>query len=297
MADKILVTGATGTVGSLLLDQLSGTGADFRALVRNEAKAEKLRAGGVEVAQGDFEQPQTLAPALEGIDRIFLLSTPGPEQVRLQQNMIEAARRAGVRRIVKLSAIGAGPDAPTLLHDHYLIEQAIEQSGIAFTHLRPNGFMQNAFMFAHSIREQGVFYGSLRAAKVSYVDARDIAAVAKAVLTEEGYDGKAFDITGPQALSYDELAAEFSSVLGREVRYVDVSMEAVRAGMIGVGLSEWLADALVGLFDFYREGSAAHVSNAVRRITGREAMTFSQFAKDYAEAFQRSDEVGAQNAG
>jgi uncharacterized protein YbjT (DUF2867 family) len=296
MAEKILLTGATGTVGSFLLDQLVSASANIRALVRNEGKAARLRERGVEVVIADLSQPETLPPALDGVARVFLLTAPEERQVELQRNMVEAAKQAGVRHLVKLSAIGAGPLAPTLLSDHYTVEQEIEKSGIPFTHLRPNGFFQNTLMFRQTLREQGVFYGPLGDAKVSYVDARDVAAVAQAVLTSQGHEGKAYEITGPQALSYYDMAEDFSSVLGREVRYIDVPVEMLRPGMLGMGMSEWLTDALLGLFDFYKDGRAAHVSNTVREVTGREAIDFKQFAADYAQAFKSKDERGTRNA-
>ncbi len=287
MGNRILVTGATGTVGSLLLEKLSAANAEgVRALVRSHSKAESIKAGGAEAVLGDLSRPETLTSALEGVSKVFLLTSPGERQRELEGNVIEAARRAGISHLVKLSATGAGPNTPPLINNHYLIEQEIERAGIPYTHLRPNGFMQNMFMFAPTIKEQGRFYGPLGEARVSYVDARDIAAVAAAVLTGGGHEGKAYEITGPQALSYKEVAQEFSSVLGKEVQYVDVPLEAARSSMTGMGMSAWLADALIGLFEFYREGRAAHVTNTVRELTGQEATTFRQFVREHVEAFE-----------
>lgn len=288
MSKKILVTGGTGTVGSILLDKLAATGANVRALVRSHSKAESITAGGViEAVIGDLDKPETLPAALDGVEKVFLLTSPSERQADLQRNVIAAARSAGVSHIVKLSAIGAGPDTPPLIRDHYLIEQEIERAGLPYTHLRPNGFMQNMLMFAPTIKEQGAFYGPLGEAQVSYVDARDIASVAAIVLTTEGHQGKAYEITGPQALSYKDVAQEFSSVLGKDVQYVDVPMEAARASMIGSGMSPWLADRLIGLFEFYRGALAATVSQVVREVTGQEPITFNQFVRDHVEEFEK----------
>lgn len=288
MGNTILVTGATGTVGSFLVQQLAAAGVPARALVRSREKAEAIERLGLEAAVGDLDKPLTLAPALEGIERVFLLSAPEERQAELQNNLVHAARDAGVRHIVKLSAIGVGGelDAISLGRIHRETEVEIERAGIAHTHLRPNGFMQNSLMFAATIKSQGAFYAPYGDAKVSYVDARDVAAVAFKTLTEDGHEGKAYELTGPQALSYHDVARELSSALGREVKYVEIPVEAARAAMVSMGMPEWTADTLVELFNFYRDGRAVPVRDTVREVAGREPITFAQFAGDYAQAFQ-----------
>ncbi|HYG81732.1 MAG TPA: hypothetical protein VD861_15150, partial [Pyrinomonadaceae bacterium] len=146
--------------------------------------------------------------------------------------------------------------------------------------------MQNSFMFAPTIKSQGAFYAPFGDARVSYVDARDVASVAFHALTEDGHEGKAYEITGPQALSYHDIARELSAALGREVKYVEVPIEAARAAMVSAGMQEWTADTLVELFNFYKDGRADHVRDTVREVTGRDPITFAQFAKDHAQAFQ-----------
>ncbi|HWT00154.1 MAG TPA: SDR family oxidoreductase [Pyrinomonadaceae bacterium] len=288
MGSTILVTGATGTVGSFLVRKLGAAGVRARALVRSRDKAEAVESLGLEAAVGDLDKPLTLAPALAGVERVFLLSAPEERQAELQNNLVRAARDAGVRHVVKLSAIGVGGelDAISLGRVHRETEEEIERAGFAYTHLRPNGFMQNSFMFAPSIKSQGAFYAPYGDAEVSYVDARDVASVAFHALTEDGHEGKAYEITGPQSLSYHDLARELSAALGREVRYVEVPIEAARAAMVGSGMQEWTADTLVELFDFYRDGRADRVRDTVREVTGRDPITFAQFARDHAQAFQ-----------
>jgi uncharacterized protein YbjT (DUF2867 family) len=287
MANKILITGGTGTVGSVLLEKLVAADANVRALVRTPSKAERIKASGIEAVLGDLDKPETLLAALDGVDKVFLLTSPSERQAELERNVITAARSAGVSHIVKLSAFGAGPDTPPLIHNHYLIEQEIESAGIPFTHLRPNGFMQNILMSAPTIKEKGLFYGPLGETKVSYVDARDIAAVAAATLTKVGHQGKAYEITGPQALSNKEVAQEFSSVLGKDVQYVDVPLEASRSSMLGLGMNAWLVDRLIGLFEFYRDGRAAKITDVVREVTGQEPITFRQFVREHVESFEK----------
>lgn len=285
---NILVTGATGTVGSVLVEKLAAANAPARALVRSPEKAARLEKLGLETSLGDLSQPETLHSALDGIDKVFLLSAPEERQARLQSNLVEAAKSAGVRRIVKLSAIGVGSglEQIALGRVHRQTEEEIERSGISYTHLRPNGFMQNSLMFAHSIKAQGAFYAPLADARVSYVDARDVAAVAYAALMEDGHENQAYEITGPEPLSYTDMAREFSNVLGKEVKYVEVPMEAARSAMLGMGMDEWLVNALVELYDYYGAGRADMVTDDVRKVAGQEAITFAQFARDYAQAFK-----------
>ena len=288
MGKNILVTGATGTVGSFLVRKLGAAGVPARALVRGRQKAEAVEKLGLEAVDGDLSRPETLGPALAGVEKVFLLSAPEERQAELQNNLVRAAKEAGVRHIVKLSAIGVGGelDAIALGRVHRETELEIERAGFAYTHLRPNGFMQNSFMFAQSIRSQGAFYAPFGDAKVSYVDARDVAAVAFHALTGDGHEGKSYEITGPQALSYHDQAALLSAALGREVKYVEVPPEAARAAMAGMGMQEWVADALMELFNFYKDGRADQVRDTVREVTGRAPITFAQFAEDFAQAFQ-----------
>ena len=288
MTKTILVTGATGTIGSFLVEKLAAAGTQARALVRSREKAESIEKLGHEAVIGDFDKPETLKPALEGIEKVFLLSAPDPRQAELQSNLVRAAKEAGVHHIVKLSVIGIGRglESISLGRVHLETEQEIERSGIGYTHLRPNGFMQNTFAHAGTIKSQGVFYGPFGEAKESYVDARDVASVALAALTGDGHEGKAYEITGPEALSYYDIARELSSALGREVKYVEVSVETARSAMLSMGMQAWLANALVELFHFYAEEGATHVTNTVREVTGHEPITFAQFAGDYAKVFK-----------
>lgn len=286
---KILVTGATGTVGSKLVEKLAAAKAPARALVRTPEKAARIEQLGLETALGDLEQPETLRAALDGIEKVFLLSAPEERQAELQSNLIQAAKSAGgVRHIVKLSAVGVGSglESISLGRLHRQTEEEIERSGIAYTHLRPNGFMQNSFMFAKTIRTQNAFYAPLGDARVSYVDARDVSSVAFTTLTEEGHENQEYEITGAEALSYKDMALEFSTALGKEVKHVEVPMDAARGAMLGMGMQEWLVNALTELFNYYGEGRADNVTDVVRKVTGKEPITFSQFVRDYAQAFK-----------
>lgn len=286
MTDRILITGATGTNGNFLVDKLVAEDVDFQVMTRSRQSAEQFAARGIKAFIGDFDSPETLPPALEGVDKVFLLSEADPRQVEMQGNMIAATQAAGVRHLVKLSASCAGPDLPTPIKRwHYATEQQIIDSGIPYTFLRPNCFMQNTLKWARSIKNEGVFYMPIEDAVVSQNDARDIAAVAAAVLTSDGHEGQTYEITGPRALTFEEVAQDLSAALNKEVRYVRVSYEESRQRMIEHGMEEWLANAVTQTYKFMSDGGAALVTDVVARVTGNEPIPFSQFANDHAAYF------------
>lgn len=286
----ILITGATGTTGSSLVKQLASAGVKVRAMARNSAKAALLIAGeNVEIVEGDFENPQTLDAALAGgVETVFILSSPTERIAELEGNLIEAIKRAPtVGHAVKLSVIGAAPDSPLrLARAHGQVERMLEDSAIPFTFLRPHSFMQNTLAFAPTIKAQGVFYAPMGEGRIGHVDARDIARVAAKALTEPGHEGKSYTLTGPEALSYTEVAEKLSDAIGKEVKYVDVPLGAARQGMIGAGMSEWLADGLCEFYNLWRDDRVGVTTRDIQEVTKREAVAFDQFARDYAEAFK-----------
>lgn len=207
MANKILITGATGNIGADVVRLLSARGVPMRALIRNRAKAKSIELPNVEIMEGDMDKPRTLEPAMAGVDRVFLVSSPDPRQAELQANVIDAAKQAGVRHIVKLSAMGAALDGLSVFQKwHAETEQYLAQSGVPFTLLQPNSFMQNALTFADTIAKEGKFYGSMKDGKASFVDLRDVAAVAASTLADPGHEGKTYVITGPEAFSFSDMA-------------------------------------------------------------------------------------------
>lgn len=286
MTFPILVTGATGNIGSQVVKQLVAKGVPVRAFVRSREKAAALEGPGVEIALGDLGQPKTIGTALKGIEKVFLLSPGGPRQVEWQGNVVEAAQRAGVKHIVKVAALGTAPDSPlSLARWHAQTEKQIEESGLAYTHLHPHSFMQNFVGMAPMIA-QGNLYAPMKDGKISLVDVRDIAAVTVATLTEEGHEGKTYDITGPEALSYAEIAQKLSAVIGKEVTYVDILPEIARQGMLDMGFPEWLADDFIKLYEVFSAGYAAEISPVVAEVAKKAPITFDQFARDYARVFK-----------
>ena len=282
----ILITGGTGQSGVEIVRQLAATGTRFRALVRNPAKAESIRLDGVEIVQGDMADKASLAPALKGIDRMLLLSSPDATFVEAQGTVISAAKQAGVRHIVKFSAITADPKSQSIFpRMHGQIEAQVRTSGLAWTFLRPTFFMQNFLGLAEMVK-QGTIYQPAGDGKSAPADVRDIAAVAVKALTEAGHEGKAYDITGPELLSYHDMARILSDVSGHPVKYQDIPAAAARQGMLGMGMSEFSADAINQLMDQMRAGAYANTTPVVKDIAKKQPITFAQFARENAAAWR-----------
>jgi len=282
----ILVTGSTGNVGAPLIRELATKGVPTRALVHTSAKMGAVEREGVEVMVGDFGASETLDAALEGVEHAFLLTPPDPSQPEWENNFVKAAEQAGVRHVVKQSVQGADANSPMRLgRIHGECERLLEESGMAWTFLRPNLFMQTTLAFAPQVAAEGRFYAPLAEAKTSMIDVRDVAAVAARALTEEGHEGKTHELTGPEAISHRDIAEKLSTILGRPIEHVEVSFADARGGMVGAGMPEWLADALFELFEVRQAGYTAEVTNAVAEITGRKPHSYQEFARDYKEAF------------
>ena len=233
-------------------------------------------------------KPETLDVAFSGVDKVFLVTAPNPNQVTQASNAIAAARRAGSPHIVRLSAgaLDTKPDAPArVTRQHAEIDAELEASGLAYTILRPHNFMQNTLMAAQTIASDGAVYMPMKDGKVGMIDVRDIVDVAVKVLTEDGHQGKTYGLTGPASISFHDVAAGLSKALGKEVKYVDVPLEAGREALVGMGLSEWFADALNEYFKAFSEGLGDFVTGDVQQLTGHPARSFETFAHDFAQAF------------
>jgi uncharacterized protein YbjT (DUF2867 family) len=271
----ILVTGASGTVGSQVVRGLLQQGTAFCAGVHSRP----LEIEGVESRTLDFDRPETLGPALEGVRTVYLVSY----ETLHEKAMVTAARDAGVERIVKQSAWRAGDEAFIVGRWHREVEREIEGSGMAWTFLRPNMFMQNLVtVHGESIREENAFYESAGDARVSYIDVRDVARVAARVLTERGHDGRAYDLSGREAVTHAAIAEMLTQALGRTIRFVRISDEEFRQRWTSQGASEEEAEAWVDISRYFRTGACSDVTTTVHDLTGREPGSFPEFCRDYA---------------
>ncbi|TGE22523.1 SDR family oxidoreductase [Hymenobacter aquaticus] len=285
-----MVTGATGNVGTELISALANRGLTVRAGVHSLIKGDRLRNlhPELQLVELDYSKPQTLHVALTGVDRLALITPFSEDQVEIGKRVIDAAKQAGVQHIVRLSAAGADAEPGIQLGRwHREVEQHLEQSGIAYTILRPGSFMQNFVNYnAESICHEGKLYMPLGEGKVSYVDARDIAATAAHILSTPGTEhyGKAYELTGPQALSLHEVAAAIGQATGQPVTYVDVPEEAARQSMAQA--PAWMRDAMLELYSLSKAGYTASVTNTVEAITGCAPHTIQQFAHDNCNRFK-----------
>ena len=283
----ILVTGAGGTVGSEVLKQLRAAGATTRAGFHTKAKADKAKTAGIDAVTLDFAARPSIAAALRGVDKLFLLGATAPNQVQLETNVVETAREAGVRHIVKLSVLHADREDYIFGRWHRAVEKAIEKSRVPYTFLRPGGFMQNYATYqGATIRAEGRFYQP-GDHKTSHIDVRDIAAVAVRALTSAaGHEGKAYELTGPEALTHSEVAAKLSAATGRKIEFVLVPPEAMRPAMLAQGMPEFYVEALLDLERAYATGASAEITGDVQRVIGRKPHTFDQYLRDNVQAFQ-----------
>src|SRR5882762_1587543 len=280
----ILITGASGNVGREVLKQIAATGTKVRAAFQSVGKA-AVAPSGVDIVTMDYNQPETLQKALKGVERVLLVGPPTPNLTALERKAIDEIKQSETRYVVKLSAMGGrGAIYP---RQHADSEDYIKSSGLTYTFLRPNGFMQNFINYnAPTINTQDAFYGSQGESQVSHIDIRDIAAVAVKTLTEAGHEGKAYTLTGPEALSNARVAEILSDDTGREIKYVDLPPEQFKQALVDAGLPKWSADALNDLQQFYRRGEASAVTGDVEQLLGRKPISFEQFSRDYAQAFQ-----------
>lgn len=276
MSNDILVIGGRSKIGFALITELVARGESVRALVRS-AGGDRSFPEGVETFTGDLADPESLRGATAGTDRMFLLCGPTEEEVQLNRNAIDVATEAQVRLLVRSSILGSNSASETtFVRDHGACDQYLRESGVPHVVVRPNMFMQNIpENTIPSIGEDGTFYANAGDSHISMVDTRDVAAVAATLLIEPGHEGHGYDVTGPEAVSYHDVARKLSATIGRKVTYIDAPDDAVAGALRGFGLGDWLVGALVGLFRDYRasgtDGYAAHVTDTVERLTGRRA--------------------------
>ena len=280
----ILVTGPTGKVGQALTQALQAKGAAFKALARSDASAKTLEAQGVAIVRGDLSN---LGPALKGVDTLFLLSS-SPDPYPQEAPAVAAAKAAGLKRIVKLSALGASADSANgFFRGHARVERLLEDSGLEWTSLRPSFFMQNWIVYnAHAVKAGQPVYGNTGDGRMGVIDTRDIAAVAAAALTEDGHQGRVYELTGPEPLSNAQAAAKLSKVLGREVAFVPVPDQGAYQAMLGMGMPADYAWSLTTLNQAVRRGAADVATQTVELVTGQPPRSLDAFFQEHADAFR-----------
>jgi uncharacterized protein YbjT (DUF2867 family) len=282
---RYLVLGATGNIGSRVTERLVARGERPSVFVRNAKKAKALFGDRVDIHVGDLDEPRSaLATALAGIDGVFLV-TDGPDLDSQDCAVALAAKSAGVRQVVKLSTLDVQSGVGTGSW-HARGEDAVRQSGVAFTFVQPAGFMSNALGWSHAIREQGVLRTSTGQGKIAFIHPDDIADVAIAALTTRDHDGQSLVITGPEALSYGEMAEAIGHTIGKRIQFEEISDRQAYAGVVRWAGEGPYADALVDIWRAVREGRLATVSDGVQRILGRKATSFRRWAEENAAAFQ-----------
>jgi uncharacterized protein YbjT (DUF2867 family) len=283
----ILVIGGRSKIGAALVDELLDHGQQVRALVRGGEPAGTLPAA-AEAVTGDLADEGSLVTAMDGVEKVFLLSSPHSQAVGWHRNAIDAARRTQVQLLVRSSILGADRNPPAeFISAHTVSDRYLEDSGLPYVIVRPNLFLQNIpESTIPAVDASGTFYVDAGEARISMVDTRDVAAVAAVVLTQPGHAGAHYDVTGPEALSYADVAAKLTGAMGRPITYVAAPDDAVRQALLGAGLSEWFATALIGLYQDYRrsgsDGYAAQVTDIVPRLTGRPARSLDHLLAEIA---------------
>lgn len=283
----ILVTGATGTIGSDVVRILADTDRTVRVMTRHPERAAWLQELDVDVVQGDFLEPPTLAAAVDGVTHAFLLSPNVREMAEMQSNFVTAAETAAVRHVVKLSAAGANPESSwDIARWHGEVEAEVESAAVDHTFIRPVSYMQNLLDDAETIRSEGFFARATPAdARINVVDTRDVARVAARALLDSGHRGKTYKPAGPEPITFSQMASELSDVTDQPVEFRERSPQEARAAILADGAPEWLADAMVGLQVAFGKGIADLNNDHVARVTGRSPRSFGTFAEDHAELF------------
>ncbi len=286
MKSKILITGATGKTGLVLVEQLADRKAPFRALVRSVLKEPIVKKWTSDVVTGDYGDKGAMERAFDGIEKVYLLSPPSEDQSKIQTDLVDIAKKKGVKHIVKLSALGASIDSPVgLLRSHAEIEEYIKKSGMAWTFLRPHFFMDNLLMNAESVNKDGAIYSPLGDAAISPISIHDIAEVAAEILTGTGHEGKIYTLTGPESLGYWDVASTLGRVIGRTVIYVPTTFDAARQGMLQTGMPGWFVENIVGLMKIWAEGKGSVVTPDVELVIERKPISLREFFECHKDVF------------
>src|SRR5215471_10809187 len=281
----ILVTGASGNAGGAVLKEVLETNKPVKAMYRSPEDAARASKDARAVI-ADFADKPSLGRALEAVDAVYLVCSPVRELVELEGNMVDACRAAGVRHVVLNSALGAGDYAKSFPSWHRRVEDKLSASGLGYTILRPNSFMQNILTYyAPSIRAEGAFYAAMGNARTSFIDVRDVAAVAARTVTSPGHTGKTYELNGPEALTYGEVAEKITQASGRRVQYVDIPVAQQKQALLDQHMPDWQVTALLDLQAYYSGGKGGNVDDVVPTVLGRAPAAMDQFLAEFADSF------------
>ena len=282
MAERVLVTGATGNIGSQLVTGLTKYGdINVSAFVRDEGKAATLKEAGAELAVGTFEDPGAVRSAVDGVDTIVLITAPNPNAADQASGVLAASKDAGVRKVVRISALKASTDGPTdNTRQHGRTDDEIRSSGLTYTILRPHFFMQNVFMSAQSIASEGKMYWGMGDGKLGMIDVRDIVDCAVKCVRSDEYDNQILNLTGPESISFHDVANSLADGLQRPVNYVPVPVEAVEQCLHDMGMGDWFPVVMRDYSDAYSNSWGDFVTADVERVTGHPARSIDVFTRE-----------------
>lgn len=283
----ILITGATGKTGGEVARQLAAADVPFRALIRNPDKAEELNTLGAELVFGDIADKAFLSRALSGIDKAFLVMPNDEQQLVLEKQFTDAAVIAGVQHLVYLSSLESVPESTNpITRNHVAAENHIRESGVTWTIMRPTFFMQNFETSAPRIKDAGQIVMPVGNGTVSATDLRDVGEVIRETLTKTGHENKSYDLTGPELLTFTEIAARFSKVLGTPVEFIDQPMEEFAELLRTIGLNEWRVDAVCKELEAIGAGVVDHTTDTIEELLGRPPFSLEQYITDHLSLFR-----------
>lgn len=282
----ILLTGVTGKTGGASAQALLKKGVPLRAIVRNAEKAAALKAAGVELVVGDVSDRAVVEKALAGVDKALMTLPNGEHQLEMEKQFIDIAKAKGVKHLVKMSSMEAVPAAKSpIAKIHYQAGEYLKQSGLPWTLMQPNYFMQNFLASAATIKAQNKFFLPMGQGKTAMNDTRDIGTCVAAVLTGPGHEGKAYEITGPEILSFADAADRFTKALGRKIEYVYVPMASYRQTLAKFLTNEWHLNAVCSLFQEIADGHDLRITDVVQKLTGNAPVSLEQFVREHQAAF------------
>lgn len=282
MNKRILVTGATGTIGAQVAHRLASQNhLTIRAFVRDAGKAASLKEAGVELVTGSFEETGAVALAVQGVDTVVLITAPNPAAADQASAVISAARTAGVRKIVRISVIGAAADGPTdNVRQHARTDGEILDAGLTYVILRPHFFMQNIFMSLPNLAGDGNMYWGMGDGQLGMIDARDIVDCTVNSVLSDSFDNQIVNLTGPESITFHQAASALHAALGTPVQYIPVPPEAVEQSLRDMGMGEWFASVMRDYSRAYSENWGNITTGDVERLSGHPARPFETFARE-----------------